>query len=859
MMTIPACLILSLAAATGDPSELELASALARRGWIDLADELCVRIEKLPGASIVLAEVATARARQEPDPAQGAKVLDAAIARLGPTLSLEERAMAGYLRVQKARLLNEPGAWEAAEAFYRDSIGVLSAAPNAEEALLDARLEFAKAMAARARVSPGDETARKKISAEAIRLLLDFQMDTGVRPIAFEAILEEARARADLKDPAGAERCFRSVLALRKKGAPLGEYLGSLHDAAFLGLLKTLASGGKAKEAIAAAELFAKEQPARAKSMFGLAVRLETIEALLSTGNRAGAVAVAQGIIAADPQGPIGAAARGRLLELTKGDDATGPQLLLAAEGLMERGLFREALVPLRRSVEVSRAPAEREMIEPAASFKRGECFRALKRDVEASLAFQEVFRKFPKHELAQRAAFEAVRSLIRSAAGTRDRRDEQEMEALLREIRQREVQGAFADLFAFLEAEALERKGSWKAAAELYQKVGPASEVFDEALVCAAHCLRRDVDAKGDPKELALAESLLTQAVARLEKSTQPRLRAQAEYDLASLLLPGKPKEALEFVERCAKLLPADSEMLPRLGEMEIRARLALDDVAGAASRLDGLLAGTPGMAAARSARRVALKLETSDPVRAARYYGAWLEAAETGDVTPTEARSVADGLARVARSRNRFDDKIHSLLDLRGKAVAERAVWKAAARAQARLLSIPDLSSEERSAAESSLVSFEALGAETVEDWTRLKKRCEGLMERHGLLGKQGLDPAVLQKERWLAGMYLEYGAALLHLGKAGQKYQFANAQTVYSRLHGVTEHGSEPWWVCQWMQLRILFERGEGNDLKTADAMMSLLEGNNPGFDRGRYGMKDALEALRDEIRASVGRRK
>src|SRR5436190_9745303 len=212
-MLLLTCLIACLA--TVDDPEVELVSALARRGWIDLAGELCARIEKLPGASLALAEVASARARQEPDAVRAVQELDAAIARLGGKPSLDDRGMAGALHVQKARLLNEPRAWEAVEAYYKGSIAALEKRPDAEDALLDARLELAKAVAARARTIAGDDELRKKLLTEAVRLFVDFQFDTGTRPIAFEALLEEGRARADLREFARAESCFRAVLALK--------------------------------------------------------------------------------------------------------------------------------------------------------------------------------------------------------------------------------------------------------------------------------------------------------------------------------------------------------------------------------------------------------------------------------------------------------------------------------------------------------------------------------------------------------------------------------------------------------------------------------------------------------------------
>src|SRR6185295_17040978 len=184
-MTMLAALAL-MACANNDP-ELDLAAALARRGWVELAEEMCERIEKNPGSSatakagvpLVLAEVAIAKARVEADVLVAAKNLDLAVARLnrtGHALTLDERGMIGWLHVQKARLLSASAeddvarrpdavrAWEETEKFYRASLAELEAMPSSrpvEESLLETRLELPKALAALARV-PSVDPARAK-------------------------------------------------------------------------------------------------------------------------------------------------------------------------------------------------------------------------------------------------------------------------------------------------------------------------------------------------------------------------------------------------------------------------------------------------------------------------------------------------------------------------------------------------------------------------------------------------------------------------------------------------------------------------------------------------------------------------
>jgi hypothetical protein len=288
----------------------------------------------------------------------------------------------------------------------------------------------------------------------------------------------------------------------------------------------------------------------------------------------------------------------------------------------------------------------------------------------------------------------------------------------------------------------------------------------------------------------------------------------------------------------------------------MEIRARLADGDVSAAAGRLEGLIKSAPDSPATiRSARRLAAHLETVEPARAARYYKMCLDATGTEAPSPVEVRSVADGLYRVARAVSRFDEKTVSVLDLRERPAPDAGVWKDAARAQSQLLSVLAADAKDRSAIEARLAWCLGLAG----DWAGSKSHAEALIKKYGLLNANGINGPVLQKERWLAGVYLDYGHSLFQLGKAGQKFQYSNALTVFGNVWAVAEKGSEPWWVSRAMNLRILFERGEGDDLRVADASLSSLLGNYPDFDENRHGMKALMTELRDKIKASVGLRR
>jgi len=484
-MLLAAALALSLAA-TNDP-DLDLAAALARRGWVELAEEMCDRIEKSPAATasakagvpLVLAEVAIAKARVEADVLKAAKELDLAVDRLkraGRAPTLDERGMTGWLHVQKARILSAAAeeeaarrqdairAWEETENFYRTSLVELQAMKSSrpvDEALLETQLELPKALAALARVPTVDAARAKKLRDEAIGLFANFGFNA-LQPIVLEAVLEEARCRADAGDLVRAEMRYRSmpgtVKDIRKLGYPPSEYLTSLLHSGVLGLVNTLTLEKKTKDAVATCDEFLRDNPRLARTPIGFAVLLAKADAIVEQDEKA-AILIAQNIVAQDPNGAAGRAAREKLRKWMTSKNATPDRVMMVADGLIESGRHREALVELRRCVEVCSTSADKAKWEPGASFKRGECFRALKQDAEAAVAFQDVFRKYPAHELAKRAALEAVLALARITSATGDRRDEEQMEKLLDEIERLGLQGESPSFLKYVRAKLQEPK----------------------------------------------------------------------------------------------------------------------------------------------------------------------------------------------------------------------------------------------------------------------------------------------------------------------------------------------------------------------------------------------------------------
>jgi tetratricopeptide (TPR) repeat protein len=900
MLLATATLLLGFLTPSNGDSDLELATALARRGWVELAEELCSRIEKNPtsspaaraGLPMALAEVAVARARVESDVLKATQELEIAIERFNrpkqaPTL--DERGMIGWLHVQRARILSAAAqddaarrpfainAWERTAAYYRASLAELEKMPAnraVEEAMLDARLEIPKALGAQARVPSIDAALRRKLLEESVRLLSEFQW-TNLQPVLLEALLEEGRCRADLEDVVRAERCFRELAkmrtSLRRAGYPANEYQTSIFHESVLLLAKTLTQAKKFKDAVSTCDEFLHENPRQARSAIGWAVSLAKAEALYAGGDCEAAVLVAEAVSRDNSGGPAGRRADELIKDWTKDRPVSPERVLKFVDDLIERGKYRDALLELRRLAEALKSDADRQKYEAAASFRRGECFRALKQDAEAAVAYQDVFRKYPKHELAQRSAFEAVRALVRTSTG--ERREDEQVEKLLDEV-ERIPTGEFDPFMKFIRAEILERKGQLKAAADLFRQVNENSPIYDDALLSGGHDYRRDAEqrwekARGIPaaheellKQLSLAESMLRKALPRLESAGRDRVRtlASAYYELASICLHegvGKPAEALVFLKKCGALLPPESDLHPRLAELEFHADLMEKNLDAAATVLNRMLSAYPdSVSTSRSCRRLAQRFEASDPGRAAKYYSTWLDRSATTPYTTGELQQVADGLYRAARALNGLEDKVVSVMDLKGKAPADRATWRTAAAAHEMLLQARDLTEKDAALAATRLTWCTGFMANTAADWTKAKESCEKVLAGQGALKDGALNRKVLSDKKWLLGIYLEYGHDLYQLGKSGQKFQFGNGLTVFGDVVDVTQPESEPWWFARYMGIRCLFERGEGGDIKAAAAALSLLEGNRPGFDGGKFGMKDRFLELRDQVRAASG---
>jgi hypothetical protein len=191
-----------LALGANDEYDLDLATALARRGWVELAEQVCGRIDpKQSGLPLVLAEVSFAKARREADVRRAAKELDVAMERLTRAGPRPDARRAGDDGLAPRPEVEDPhpggggrcGAPAGGDEVVGGHGGLLprlaggareqTSSRAVDEALLDAKLEIPKALASQARVPAIDEARRTKLLLEAIGLFSDFMFGISNQPV----------------------------------------------------------------------------------------------------------------------------------------------------------------------------------------------------------------------------------------------------------------------------------------------------------------------------------------------------------------------------------------------------------------------------------------------------------------------------------------------------------------------------------------------------------------------------------------------------------------------------------------------------------------------------------------------------
>ncbi len=946
--------------------ESDLARSLARRGWFDLAEEMCDRAEKSPKASpddrasiqIVRAEIMLQRAERETDSKKARECVEKSVEMLtkfmkdhpNHKLALDARINIGYLKGRKARIVTEElaqeqtaertaelqkeaaGIYEDAEKGYEESIKELTATKTTDQnrdaiegAILDARLELPRTMYEHAKL-PGTDSGKKRTLLEkAIKLLVDFEFDYGDRPIAFEAMQVEADCFAESGDAKNAEMKYRGVLALKQRLAeakiPPNDYHKRIIWSTTISLCQLLTKSGRAKETLALVDLTFKENKGIDAEWAGPMLKLEKADALFTLRDSQGAMALAKEV---EKNEKFKGAAQAKIASWSGSGSASKmspDQLMSSADNYLNRDQFREGMVFLRRCIEACATEQDKTKYLANAWMKMAQCLSAMGRRYEAAFAYEQVFTLYPRDAQAAKACFEAARCMNAEFAMSGDKRDDVEKDRLLSLLAAQWPNDPAAVNIKYLQAEKLEGAGDLRGAAAAYLLVTEKAEAYEAALVRAGACYRQNAakkwgDAK-DPKakeavksevlnELNLAEQSLQKFLDRTKKPELVPKEAEAVKARQALIFVanqqlayiymheavGKSKECLDFLEKCAKDLPADDERLGKIWGMQVQANLSLGNLAKAVEILDLMFekfSDSPSMMAACKSTAIKLdevtnklleKKEKTDAEkqeisqnlrRISKYYAKWLNDAlsRAARVTLGDVVSVADTLYMIAKVLNGIDEKTLSFVDLKGaKDLPDRQAFVDAAfvislLTDAKFGKIPDA---ERIKLMTRLARCYGFIAKDEGEWKKAKEAYDDIVKAYKMIAANGsLDVEVLRARKELLGVYVEYGYVLFEMGRITTppvKFQLDNSATVFHNVLKVTQPNSEPWWLSKYMVLLLLYVRGEPNDLKLAKIGIENIEKNSPDYDadkdnpKGRYGMKEKFLDLKAKIEKVTG---
>jgi tetratricopeptide (TPR) repeat protein len=576
-----------LAAQAQDRDDSELARSLAQRGWFDLAEEICDRLEKGSGGSratvsYIRAEIQLGKVDRETDFAKSSQGLADAVALFKKFLeespnhpmALEAQTNIGWVQARKGRLAmdaveveSDAGkhadlqkqaiqAYSDAGKYYMDTIEKLKKEKQTDrvlDALMDARLELPRVLIDHAKISGVDDATKKRLLTQANAFLIDFEFDYGDRPIAFEAMLEGGKCLTELGEYKQAESKLRATFALRKRLAEAkikpNDYHNKIIYGAYIALAQALQRAGKLNEAKTFVDQILKDDKTLEKEWAGPAIKLEKAEILFKLKDASGAMALANDVINKDPNGRWGFLAKDKMKKWGEGGGVvrfSPDQMMTAADSSLDREQFHPALRDLRRCIEACVTDAEKQKFQPSAYYKMAQCYQALKRNYEAAVAYEKVFTLFPKDTNAAKSCFEAVRCYSTEFTLSADKRDDEAKEKFLTVLATNWPKDPAARNIKFVQAEKVENAGDLKGAAELYRQVGEDAEAYEAALVRQGYCYYADSSKKWekgskDPavqkevkEELRLAEEALTKMLARAaDPSKTPPLPDQVKARL--------------------------------------------------------------------------------------------------------------------------------------------------------------------------------------------------------------------------------------------------------------------------------------------------------------------------------------
>lgn len=824
----------------------------------------------LPSVYLELAGTLNALLKEEKDPAKSA-----ALVALGQQIFTEAKASL-VERVAKFQEQLANGTGNQAYALRQHQLGLFNLASMDYQ---------------HARLYPVGSPERKDLLESALERFGDFGFEYPESPYNYRGIIFQGLCHEDLGLPDDALIDYEDVVALGELYArdpqgflQVGEEEANLISGATLQRVKLLTKLKRLREATAAAEEFLRSIPGAAFSSSGVEVLRAKAEAEIAAGDIARASATAQMLVDLDPQGRAGQIGRDLLSRLPVGNLAPD-KILGLAETAAQKGDFGRALDLCRRAREVARGARDEQEVGGASFLLIGNVYRAERRLLEASMAFDLGAELYPRSTRAPEALDAAVNTYSEIARRDKARFYTERANERMKALASRYSQHPLAAKAGIWEGRQREESGDFAGAIQFYEKIDPSSPSFFEvscrianATYMQAQALAKEKPAESQPL-MKKAEELYQKAITLLAKAQEDTLDTAvqqrlanwsfvARIGLATLLVDvGKAAQAQPVLAEAEKRAANDPDKIANVWSLRIQGLQAEGKVDEAVRLFEALLQSNPDAPAiSRSAGVLARALDKDaiaqfekDPRskraeelwrKAAFYYSRSVERALDGSAAlqADEVGEVAQRLYVIGLFFNHVPEGQITFVDWQGE-LLDSELWETTARIYERL--------------EAQAPSFR-LTIERARTLAILGRMAEAetiyarLFDQVNLIGPDGkFDASVYEARPELISAYLEWGVATHAVGlESKDDGRLDRAKQIYERILANTTADQRLWWQAKFTQIKLFSDRGDYNNAD--EAIQNVKRRTDPQYDKGRFGFKDKFLSLEAELSKKVFRK-
>ena len=753
----------------------------------------------------------------------------------------------------------------------------------------------------RAQLFPQGDPARVKFLKDALRSLQDFALEYDDKLVNYEGLIIQGLCDKELGDTKQALIDFDDVIALRdgfeEQGDPVPQDVEDVISSAVRQKMLFLSEGGNKAEAIdCAKEFFAKSKQPQ-KAQFGLALLAEQANLELEGGDTAAAQATAAKLEQLDPSGPWGNRGREILGKMVGGQGGMGggsfgaAQLLKIAESLARDRDLEGAIRICASTLDAARGDAAAADTCVAALLIMSACYRGLDDYLASAVVLDEAVRRFPKASRTDEALYQSIQSYLKLNGTDKRAYYRKAVEERRLRIANEFSKSPYAASIQLLTGQQLMEEGKFLEAADYFLKIAAESQSYADAQYLGGRCLVLESQRLSKAKQAELLKAMVARADAQLKQAKGVNesvgdktldLKQKATCDaqafecrtlLATLYMlegVGRQGDVLKVLEDVESRYGNDLERVGAAWGLRIQALNSLGKLADAEKLLESLLLRTPD---AKSSAKAAGIFARSCDARAVELFGKDPKSAEGDEFwkksyrfyvmsmksrlnDPAAGRSgeieqLANRYFVMGKHFNGVPDGVQSMLAWNGK-VAAPDYWQSAAEYyEASLTFVP-----------SYLTSINL--ARTLGFLGRFRDAAavySKLFETTPLVNAENgeVDKKLAASKPALMGAYLELGVCEYRVTEGGDDSdkadRSARALGVFEAVLKAEKSGrelTERWWQAKYWQLRTLVDRGE---YKKADLLVRDLERNTNDDDSAKYGLREPLKKLKDEVKKKV----